>query len=285
MTQLTTGPAPSGLDSGLSVTQPEVRKRRRSLDELPHTSAGARMHPFSLRFDEQLEHEFISEYFDRTLGHVRVALVLATFLYTVFGVLDLFIAPKQRVALWIIRFAIAVPTLLACLAFSYARSFKRYREPTLFVVILIAAFGIVAMTSIIPPPGSYLYYAGLLLAIMFVFTLVRLNVTYSTTASAITVLGYVGVAIWLNPTAPELIVNNLFFLLSTMIIGFMANYTMERYARTNFLQRRLIQKRTTELEEKNTELVAKNRMLAESRAANLRTARRSELMFSALSEA
>src|SRR5881394_1244669 len=104
-------------------TQPEARKRRRSLDEMPHTSAVARMHPFTLRFDEHLEQEFISEYFDRTVGHVRVALVLATFLYTVFGVLDLFIAPLQRVELWIIRFAIAVPTLVTCLAFTYSPHF------------------------------------------------------------------------------------------------------------------------------------------------------------------
>jgi hypothetical protein len=243
------------------------------------------MHPVTLRFASPLEEEFRAEHFARTLPQIRHALVLAFFLYTVFGVLDLWIAPNQRRELWIIRYALVAPLLAACLWFSYAGTFARYREQALGFVLLVASLGIVAMTSIIPAPGSYLYYAGLLLAIMFTFTVVRLSVPYSTGLSGIVIASYLVVAIWLNPTAPELIVNNLFFLISTVIIGLLANYSMERYARTNFLQGRVIAARRRELEDKNAELIAKNRMLADSRAATLRTARRSELIFSALSEA
>jgi serine/threonine protein kinase len=59
---------------------------------------------------------------------------------------------------------------------------------------------------------------------------------------------------------------------------------MGRYSRSNFLQRRLISLRTEELERKNAELVMKNQLLAESRAANIRSAKRSEQIFYALSE-
>jgi hypothetical protein len=259
--------------------------RPRQADERPHASAIARMHPLTLRFSAKLESEFRSEYYARTLGHVRFALALAVLLYTVFGVLDLWIAPAQRRELWLIRYAIVSPAVLATLWFTYSPAFNRFRELALSVIVLIASLGIVAMTSIIPPPGSYLYYAGLLLAVMYAFTLVRLPPTRALILSGITLFSYLTVALWLNPTAPELIVNNLFFLVSTVIIGFSANYSMERYARTNFLQRRVIEQRTAELEEKNAELIAKNRMLAESRAATIRTARRSDLIFSALSDA
>ena len=80
------------------------------------------------------------------------------------------------------------------------------------------------------------------------------------------IVAYLAVAVRLNPTAPALVVNNLFFLLSALTLGFSSNYAIERYARANFLQRRLIALRTLELEEKNAQLVARNRMLAESRA-------------------
>jgi serine/threonine protein kinase len=60
---------------------------------------------------------------------------------------------------------------------------------------------------------------------------------------------------------------------------------MWRYARSHFLQRRLISLRTDELERKNSELILKNQLLAESRAENVRTAKRTEQIFSALSEA
>ena len=259
--------------------------RTPSADERPHRSARVRMHPVTLRFEPPLEEEFQAEYFGRTLTQVRFALVLGLALYTLFGILDLWIAPAQQRALWTIRYAIVAPVLVAGLALSYHPAFRRYGVIVLSIVVLVASLGIVGMTSIIPAPGKYLYYAGLLLAVTWTFTLVRLSVPVATSLAAITVVAYVAVAIWLNPTALELVVNNLFFLLSAVIIGFSANYSMERYSRSNFLQRRLIAARTTELEQKNVELVMKNRMLAESRAETLRTAIRSELMFSALSDA
>jgi len=243
------------------------------------------MHPFTLRFESALEEEFEDEYFVRTLGQVRLAIVLGVFLYAVFGILDLWIAAEQRRQLWFIRYAIVAPALLAALWFSFTPAFRRYRERVLAFVVIVASLGIVAMTSIIPPPGSYLYYAGLLLVVMYTFTLVRLNVWYASTLAGITVVAYLTVALWINPTAPELVVNNLFFLISAVIIGFSANYSMDRYARTNFLQRRVIAAHAMQLEEINALLVAKNRMLAESRAATIRTAKRSDLIFSALSDA
>jgi hypothetical protein len=256
-----------------------------SADERPHASAAARMHPLTLRFEGELEDAFGDEYFARTLTQARLALVLAFLLYSVFGVLDTWIAPDYRRELWFIRYAVADPLLLACLAFSYSPRFRWYRDWAVGITILIAALGIIAMTVIIPPPGSYLYYAGLILAVVFVFTLVRLSVPHAFVLSAIIILAYVAVALWMIDTPAELLVNNLFFLLSSAVIAGSANYSMERYARTNFLQRRTIETRTRELEEKNAQLLAKNQALAESRAATVRTARRSELIFSALSEA
>ena len=252
-------------------------------DNSPEASAVVRMHPVTLRFDGERETEFTDEYFERTLVQVRLALLLAISLYLVFGVLDTWTAPAQMTRLWIIR-GVVTPLILATFAFTYSPSFLRCRDEVLAAMTIIASLGIVIMTAIIPPPGSYLYYAGLLLAIMFAFTLVRMKVPYATLVSAITIVSYLAVAIGINGTPTPVVINNVFFLASTFIIGFLSNYSMERYARTNFLQRHLIALRTTELERKNDELVAKNRMLAEQRAATIRTARRSDLIFSALSE-
>ena len=243
------------------------------------------MHPVTLHFAPGLEREFQVEYTRHTLPVVRLALVLGILLYSIFGILDALIAPAQRHDLWFIRFAIVVPVMAATLAFTYARSFHRFREPVLIAAMFVAALGIVAMTAIIPRPGSYLYYAGLLLAVMFAFSLLRLRLMSATAVTLMTIVSYVVTAIWINPTPGALMVNNLFFLLSSFIIAFAAQYAIERYARTNFLQRRLIAARTEELERTNTELRSKNVALAESRAETVRAAQRSELIYSALSEA
>ena len=243
------------------------------------------MHPVTLHFARGLEREFQAEYHEHTLPVVRLALVLGVLLYSAFGILDTLIAPDQRHDLWFIRFAIVVPVMAGTLGLTYASSFQRYREPLLFFAMLIASLGIVAMTAIIPRPGSYLYYAGLLLAVMFAFSLLRLRLMSATAVTITTIVSYVVTAIWINPTPAALMVNNLFFLVSALIIAFAALYAIERYARTNFLQRRLIAARTRELEQTNAELHARNVALAESRAETVRAAQRSELIYSALSEA
>jgi hypothetical protein len=254
-------------------------------DERPHASADTRMRPLTLRFEGKLEEEFREEYYARTLTQLRLAFVLAIVLYSVFGILDLLVAPAQRRELWFIRFALAVPILFLCLGLSYTTRFQQVRDWVVGIMILILSLGIVAMTAIIPVPGSYLYYAGLMLAMGYVYTLVRPRVPQANILAVLIILAYVGVALWISETPANLLVNNLFFLVSSAIIGASANYSMERYARTNFLQRRLIEANTRALEEKNAQLVAKNRALAESRAATARSTRRSELIFSALSEA
>ena len=243
------------------------------------------MHPVTLHFARGLEREFQVEYHAHTLPVVRLALVLGVLLYSIFGILDTLIAPEQRHDLWFIRFAIVVPVMAGTLGLTYASSFQRYREPLLFFAMLVASLGIVAMTAIIPRPGSYLYYAGLLLAVMFAFSLLRLRLMSATAVTITTIVAYIVTAIWINPTPAALMVNNLFFLVSAFIIAFAALYAIERYARTNFLQRRLIAARTRELEQANAELQARNVALAESRAETVRAAQRSELIYSALSEA
>jgi cell division protein FtsB len=260
--------------------------------EPTHASLDARMHPVTLRFPKGLNEQFADEYFTHTLAQVRLGLVLAIGLYAIFGVLDTWIAPTNRRELWLIRYAIECPLLAACLVFSYAPAFRRFREIALSAIVLIMALGIIGMTAIIPAPGSYLYYAGLVLVVVYAFTLVRLTVPYATTISGVVIAIYVVVALWLIETPAALLINNLFFLVSSTIIGFLANYAMERYARTNFLQRRVIElhtgaleQKTEQLEQTNAQLVARNRELAESRAATIRSAQRSELIFSALSEA
>jgi serine/threonine protein kinase len=122
------------------------------------------------------------------------------------------------------------------------------------------------------------------MVIVYAFTLVRLSVPYAVGISALTLGFYLAAALMVNQTPAAVIGSNLFFLFGMVVLGFFSNYSMGRYSRSNFLQRRLISLRTEELERKNSELIVKNQMLAESRAANLRTARRTEQIFSALSE-
>ena len=254
-------------------------------DNSPDADVDVKMHLLTLRFDDRdLEKEFEEEYFIRTLVQVRWALVVGLFLYSVYGVVDSWLAPAQRYQIWIIRYVLVAPGILVCLAFTFSRHFRKYRDLAISTMILIALLGIVAITSIVPQPASSLYDVGLFMVIVYAFTLVRLSVLYAFSIAAFTLVIYPLAAFMVHQTPAPVVWSNLGFLLGMTVLGFFSNYSMSRYSRSNFLQRRLISLRTAELERKNSELMMKNQLLAESRAATLRSARRSEQMFSALSE-
>ncbi|HEV7839818.1 MAG TPA: protein kinase [Gemmatimonadaceae bacterium] len=254
-------------------------------DNSPDADVDVKMHPLTLRFaDRDLEKAFEEEYFTRTLIQVRWALIVGLLLYSVYGVVDTWLAPEHRYQIWVIRYLIVAPAILACLAFTFSRHFRKYRDPAISLAILVGLGGIVAMTSIIPQPTSSLYDVGLFMIIVYAFTLVRLSVPYAFSIAALTLAVYPLAALAVHQTAGPVVLSNLFFLFGMTVLGFFSNYSMGRYSRSNFLQRRLISLRTAELERKNSELMIKNQLLAESRAATLRSARRSEQMFSALSE-
>lgn len=254
-------------------------------DNSPDADVDVKMHPLTLRFaDRDLEKEFEEEYFTRTLIQVRWALIVGLLLYSVYGVVDSWLAPEHRYQIWLIRYVLVAPAVLAGLAFSFSRHFRKYRDLAISIVILIALIGIIGMTSIIPQPTSSLYDVGLFMIIVYAFTLVRLSVPYAFAIAALTLAIYPLAAFAVHQTPAPVVWSNLGFLLGMTVLGFFSNYSMSRYSRSNFLQRRLISLRTEELERKNSELMMKNQLLAESRAATLRSARRSEQMFSALSE-
>src|SRR3954471_12788157 len=245
-----------------------------------------RMHPLTLRFDDKdLEREFGEEYFTRTLSQVRLALVLGFALYAGYGPVDYWLARDQLPWIWAIRYLIVGPTVLGCLWFSYSKHFRRYRELGLSVVVVVAMFGVIGMTSLIPQPISSLYDVGLFMVLVYAFALVRLKVPYALAISALTLAAYPVAAVLVHETPLPVVSSNFFFLLGMVILGFFSNYSMGRYSRSHFLQRRLISLRTDELERKNSELIMKNQLLAESRAENVRTARRTEQIFAALSDA
>ena len=88
-------------------------------DNAPDAGVDVRMHPLTLRFDDRdLEREFEEEYYARTLIQARWAIMVGLFLYSVYGVVDFWLAPEQRPQIWVIRYLIVAPVALACFGFS-----------------------------------------------------------------------------------------------------------------------------------------------------------------------
>src|SRR5437773_4605550 len=207
-----------------------------------------------LRFSDELESSFSDYRFEHSLAFARFAIVLAIVLYALFAILDVLLVPDVARWIWVIRYAFFCPFALAVLGLTFTRWFKPIMQPVLATLAALCGLGIVAMVAIISGSGSYLYYAGLLLVIPWAYTLLQLRFSSATKACLSIMAGYEFVAIWLNPTPKEILLSNNFFFVSSVIIGMVAGYTIERGVRTDFLQRRLIETQRAELAVHNVQL-------------------------------
>ncbi|GAC1341075.1 MAG: hypothetical protein NVSMB29_10940 [Candidatus Dormibacteria bacterium] len=207
-----------------------------------------------LRFSADLEPRFAEYYVEHRLIFARLAIVLSIVLYAVFGVLDLLIVPDVARWIWLIRYAIFCPIAVVVLGLTFTRWFPRFMQPLLWGLAVICGFGIVAMVGIASGRGRDLYYAGLLLVFPWAYAVLQLRFAYATAACAMIVVGYEIVATGLKPPPLDILVNNNFFFLSSLIISSLAGYTIERGLRTDFLQRQVIDAQRSELAAHNVEL-------------------------------
>ena len=109
-----------------------------------------RINPVTLSFSGDLEKTFLDDYFTKSLGHVRIASLLAILFYAAFGILDAWLVPEMKHQLWFIRFALFIPFTFAVFLFSFSRHFKKYMQLSIAAIVMAGGLGIIAMIRIMP---------------------------------------------------------------------------------------------------------------------------------------
>jgi serine phosphatase RsbU (regulator of sigma subunit) len=196
--------------------------------------------PLTLRFNSEQEKHFLEDHTQKSLILTRFGLALALVLYALFGILDYLLLPDVKEEIWFIRYAIGVPYLFFFLIFTGTSYYRKYSQPFLVLTVLIMGFGIIAMTIIAYPPGSYYYYAGLILVLMWNYT-VTLRFLYATIAGWTVVAAYEIVAIGISRIPLPVQISNNFFFLSANLLGMVVCYLIEYYKRRDYCQRYLLE--------------------------------------------
>ncbi len=230
-----------------------------------------KLHLPTLKFSgdsSNLETPFQSENFRASLPHNRAALIVGALFYSVFGILDMLLMPENKFTTWLIRFAIVDPVLIGIFLLSFSQSFERYINPLMACASILAGGGIICMIVVAPPPVNYSYYAGLLLVFMWCYAFVRIPFPWASMAGWVLVVLYQIAAIWISPTPFAILLNNNFFFISANIMGMIACYSLEYYARRDyFLTRQIDMERETinrvnrKLESQTVEYQVVNRTL------------------------
>ena len=194
----------------------------------------------TLKFDsEKLEEKFYRYSVKQSLKLIRVAMILGCLLILIFGILDIWMVPEKIWTVWGIRIGMVL-VLVVTYILSFNSIFKKYARLFMSMLIIILGMGIISMVLVSESTGGYFYYAGLMLVIQFAHGLIRLRFVHATIATIFIALTYLLIAWGIKNTPGTLIINNSFFLFSTIIIGMFISYSLEFYMRNNFWQRKTL---------------------------------------------
>ena len=195
-----------------------------------------------LRFrDPQTERQYLSESLNEARTLIRTYLVAAALLYLMFGILDYVVGGSLVATLWFVRYAIVCPIFLAAAAMTYVPAFDTLAQTVLSIAMIAPGIGVVIMTAIMPPPFNSLYYAGLIMVVIYGSSLVRLRFVNSVFISLLLVALYQVVSTLINPIPFKDYLNNNFFLVMATAVGLFSAYIQEMYIRRSYKSQKVIE--------------------------------------------
>lgn len=225
---------------------------------LKNNSQKMDLHPLTLSFREKsYEFKFLNFYYDLSINLVRNALLLGLFFYSSFALLDYYLVPDLMYTFWLLRFSLVAPTVLITYVLSFTKIFKNNFQLMLACVVTIAGINISLMILIATGTASYTYYAGLMLVLIYNYTISKLRFLWASVVGLLIILSYEIISISLLKTESIIFINNNFFLLGANLLGMLASYMMEYTTRKNFFLVELLEFEQQKVKDINAELEEK----------------------------
>lgn len=202
-------------------------------------------HLLTLRFrSDDLEADFRETYARKSVRPVRYALMLGIFLYSiVFGALDLISAPDNLAAAWTVRGAVTA-VALGVLGLTWLPRFRTWMQWIIGALMLAGGLGLVLMLALDPTGENY--YDGPLLIILTTFVMMRLRFVFATSVSLLVLASYTVVAAGLKVAPFINPISNVVMMSATVLIGMVAGYLLEDYARREFWQTKVLNEKRKE---------------------------------------
>lgn len=230
--------------------------------------------------DRDLEEQFQADLIKDSRDVLRTAVVLGISLYALFAILDIYALPETKYITWVIRFAFVIPVLVFIFWAMSKPFYSKYAHILMSISSIVAGYGIVAMIAFSTQNelGFLLYYAGLMLVIIWNYTLLRISLRLSMIIGWLIVIGYEVVAIVVqklyvggfNEVDFVIFLSNTFFLVSSNILGSMSGYVFEKQIRQSFLHRQVIREEKEKVERRTKALKeAQKKLLETSRQAGM----------------
>lgn len=210
------------------------------------------LNKFTISFSSENEKAFREKYFTESLRLFRLSFLLVTFLYGVFGLLDLLLVRELETLFHFIRFAVVVPLLLTVLLLSYLKIFRYIWQQLIFICELTGGIGVIIMIT--KAPENYLYYSGLMLIFSAGYFFIALRFFMASLAGWTIVLIFNIAAIFFSGMNSTTIVGANAFFIAANLISMFAAYNIELYKRKDFFLNNELDHRNMAITEANKNL-------------------------------
>ncbi len=216
----------------------DQERATRYIAGMPTEQEPRRSGVFGLAFDDPaLEAEFWKRHDTASLNQVRIASAMGTLLFVFFGFLVHQVITQGHVADHLLRYGLAIPSILLALALTYIPRMDRFRHLTIALAVLMS--GVVVNLDVVftDLPTDWVHAANMLVVgfnftfISLRFRLALLIAVFQTAIYEATLVDRVGLD-WFYITY-----SNAFFL-SVQVVSATAGFMLEQSYRRNFLQAR-----------------------------------------------
>ncbi len=218
-----------------------------------------------LRFKGELEREFQTDYFEKSVRYCRFIILLILAITAAFALAELDIPAVWQRPILLIRFGVLCPSLVLLFFSTFTRAARVYLQGAMSLAVLLFGVGLTAISAITPTnPTSDVdqITVTLMLVLMAAYTLIKLQFAYATLSCSLLVLIFELIATRITHM-PKLVWNTL-MLATANLFGIVANYSIERYLRNEFVLKHQIR-----LEQERAERLLRN-ILPEPIAARLK---------------
>ena len=194
-----------------------------------------------LRFADDLESEFLEDYYQKGIKQVRVACFAGIFLFDIMHFMYLMQKPvnhelvSQTAA---IRFGIVTPIYVFLFILTFTPYFKKYMQEYTSLAMVTMGVALAKIIMLLPPPMNYFAVTGMIIVLMANFSLVKLRFIYATISAWIILFSFLYFAIFVHDVSPKFIFPTMTFWCGTVFIGMLSNYFMETSTRQEFLLNR-----------------------------------------------
>jgi len=219
------------------------------------------IHSFTLSFDPPVEGEFMDDFLEKSLGQIRLTIIIGALFYSGFGILDAVVTPAAMKTLWAIRFAGFLPISALLFLLTYARPFRRVWQGALSLWCLLGGLGIVGMIGVVRGEAQQSYYAGLIMVYIVLYTWSRVRFIWATLTGWLIVAAYEILTLAFLHFPAQVMWTHNFFFIGSNFLGMLACYSIERYARTDFVMARLLREEQEKVRLANQELNERNEEL------------------------